>query len=233
MSHHQSAAELIIGLVLMGGLGLMTWAITSQAHDRLSDPTDDRTLFLDQLASKCQLAPHGSYRVTVFRQSGNVHAETVMTGSASEALQVALSTFRRAKINAVNVGANTRQLLRFGRMYHDHRGRAEGKKVGSATIEVLWEAEAATPAPLPVPNISTFLEVICDCGGKQAVPLNLLEAPIVCAACGKEDRLTLAQIMQAKSAANVAEKEALERRARGETDIIIQRRLGDPKHHKT
>lgn len=153
----QSAVEIVIALVLGGGLfGVAAWAM-SESHARLDDPDDDRTLYLDQLPAKANL--EGScFQVTIYRQSGNVHAEDIITGPASSAIARLLATFRRAGIQAVHVPKNTRTELSIGRLYHDHRGRAEGKKVGRATIMQLANDPAQLAAPrlepaVPVPRL--------------------------------------------------------------------------------
>ncbi|MGW8188990.1 hypothetical protein [Sphingomonas hankookensis] len=198
----------LVGLALMGVLALVYWLSIEESHKRLDDHEDDRTLWLDQLPEKIALAPAGTYRVTVLRQSGNVHAERVVTGSAQDALKVALATFRRAKIDAVHVGRNTRQELSFGRMYHDHRGKAEGKKVGRAVIVVLEEAATASPhvmpqpdraAPSAGPSVQVRVEVSCDCGHLTPVPESDLAEPHVCSACGRTNRHTLAEVMRVKA----------------------------------
>lgn len=77
------------------------------------------------------------FHIIIYRQSGNVHTDYDVTGDAAEAIKKTISTFRRAKINAVNIRQNTLTTFSISRMYHDHHGRAEGKKVGSATIIAL------------------------------------------------------------------------------------------------
>jgi hypothetical protein len=129
--------EYIIGLPLLGALLLISWLAIEKSHERLDDPNDDRTLYLDELPAKLALYPRGIYRIAILRQSGIIHAERIVTGTAVEALAVVLATFRRAKISAVHVASNTVDELRIGRMYHDHRGRAEGKKVGSAVVTLV------------------------------------------------------------------------------------------------
>lgn len=208
MSDTARLVNTLVGLALMGILALVYWLSIEESHKRLDDPDDDRTLWLDQLPEKIALAPAGTYRVTVLRQSGNVHAERVVTGSAQDALKVALATFRRAKIDAVHVGRNTRQELSFGRMYHDHRGKAEGKKVGRAVIAVLEEVATASPQVTPEPeradarvgpSVEVRVEVSCDCGHVTPVPETDLAQPHGCSACGRTNTHTLAEIMSVRA----------------------------------
>ena len=134
---------LILFLLIAG------WWSVGESHRRLDDPNDDRTLHLEELPGKLALFAHGVYRVTIFRQSGYVHAEELVTGSAQQALARAMATFRRAGIMAVHVGANSETELIIGRLYHDHRGRNEGKKVGRAHISLV--EQAARPVRIPDP----------------------------------------------------------------------------------
>jgi len=224
--------EWIIFGPLIVGMLLVSWSAMSQSHRRLDDPNDNRTLYLDQLPGKLALAAFGIFRVTIYRQSGNVHAEKIVTGSAQDALATALSTFRRAKIDAVHVGANSETELRIGRLYHDHRGRNEGKKVGKVHITLIEQLAAPVPAAQPVPDPlpaepSITLQPIgltCDCGTRVEVAFDQVREPRQCASCGKDATLTPAQINQLELAAEEARVEALARYRAGETDITVERR---------
>ena len=66
--------EWIIFAPLILGLILVSWWATTESHNRLNDPNDDRTVHLDQLPAKLALFAQGVYRVTIFRQGGNIHA---------------------------------------------------------------------------------------------------------------------------------------------------------------
>ncbi len=70
--------EWLIALPLLGGLLLFSWLAMEHSQQRLADPHDDRTLSLNQLPLKAALSPRGIYRVTVFRQSGNIHSVSVV-----------------------------------------------------------------------------------------------------------------------------------------------------------
>lgn len=226
-------AEWIVFGPLIVGLLLVSWWAVNESHRRLDDPNDDRTLHLEQLPGKLALAGFGIFRVVIYRQSGNVHAEKIVTGTAQDALAVALATFRRAKIDAVHVGANTDAELRIGRLYHDHRGRAEGKKVGKAHITLIERIAAPEPAPTPIavpppaplPTISFQpIGLTCDCGKRVEIAFEDVREARACAACGKDATLTPAQIVQLETAADEARAEALARYRAGETDIVVERR---------
>lgn len=231
--------EWIIFGPLIVGLLLVSWWTMSESHRRLDDPNDDRTLHLDQLPGKVALAAFGIFRITIYRQSGNVHAEKIVTGSAQDALATALATFRRAKIDAVHVGANSETELKIGRLYHDHRGRNEGKKVAKAHITLIERIAASAPAPalasvpLPEPAPITPAEpsitfqpigLTCDCGTRVEIAFDRVREPRRCASCGQDTTLTPAQIAQLETAAEEARAEALARYHAGETDIAVERR---------
>lgn len=206
MSDTAQLINTVIGLVMMGGLALVYWLVVEESHKRLDDPDDDRTVWLDQLPNKVALAPHGTYRVTVLRQSGNVHAERVVTGTAQDALKVALATFRRARVQAVHVGRNLPHELSFGRMYHDHRGKSEGKKIGRAVIAVL--AEAGPPAPptpeaphaalASRPGVEVRVDMTCDCGHMASLAEDELAEANDCPACGRTNTHTPEEIARVK-----------------------------------
>lgn len=127
----------VIGYVLIGLLLLGSLVAATASQGKLEDPSDTSVVYLEQLPSVAKLQGEGHWLVRIYRQSGNVHSEGEINGDASRALAAALSTFRRAKIDAVGVPENTETKLRFARLYHSHRGSNEGKKVGSAHIERL------------------------------------------------------------------------------------------------
>ncbi len=213
---------IIFGPILVG-LFLFSWWAMQESHGRLDDPNDDRTLYLDQLPGKLALTPFGTYRVTILRQSGNVHAEHIVTGSAQDALAAALATFRRAKIPAVHVGANSETELRIGRLYHDHRGKAEGKKVGAAHIALL---ERMDPPQAAEPSITIQpLDFTCDCGAQAEIAFAEIHDLRACEACGMDVTMTPDQIAQAEAAVKEMKAEALARYRAGETGVQVERRV--------
>ena len=226
---------------LIAGLILVSWWAMSESHSRLNDPNDDRTVHLDRLRDILKLAPFGVYRITILRQSGNIRAESVVTGSAQQALAAALATLRRAKIDAVHVGANSETELSVGRLYHDHRGSNEEKKVGKALITLLERSETAQgaepianlPPPLetesepelPEPSIAfQHVGITCDCGARYEIFVDELERERICASCGTDATLGPLQIAQVYKAADEARAEALERYRAGEKDILVERK---------
>jgi len=121
----------VLGLVVV--LILMGSAATSNAEKALNDPNEKSRVFLDELPALALLAGAGTFRVLIIRQSGNLHAQYEAT-SASAAISKAMATFRRAKIDAIRVSRNSPNELHFNRLFHSHRGSAEGKKVGGVEI---------------------------------------------------------------------------------------------------
>jgi hypothetical protein len=203
------------------------WWSVGESHRRLDDPNDDRTLHLEELPGKLALFAHGVYRVTIFRQSGYVHAEELVTGSAQQALARAMATFRRAGIMAVHVGANSETELIIGRLYHDHRGRNEGKKVGRAHISLV--EQAARPVRIPEPPAVTPkitiepIDVTCDCGTAIKVAYEEITAKRSCQACGRDITPTQLQLARIAEAAEDAKAEAMSRYRAGEMDILVSR----------
>lgn len=118
---------LIVIMITVGAIA------ASSAEQALDDPNDTSRVYLDQVAGLVLLAGAGPFRVTVFRQSGNVHAE-YLAQTASDAVGQAVSTFRRARIDAVRISRNTSDELHFNRLFYSHRGSSEGKKVASVEI---------------------------------------------------------------------------------------------------
>ena len=182
--------EWIIFGPLILGLLIVSWWATSESHRRLDDPNDDHTVHLDRLREILRLAPHGTYQVTILRQSGNVHSERVVTGAAAEALQVALATLRRAGIDAVHVGENREIGLRVGRLYHDHRGRKEGRKVGKAHIALLERSDPIAPLTSGAPP-ETSMPVIDPGGSRPETEVHADDAAIRSAPNVTEDEPTV------------------------------------------
>ncbi|RXR29161.1 hypothetical protein [Sphingobium fluviale] len=214
---------------------LVSWWAMEESHRRLNDPNDDRTVYLDQLRHMLKLAPFGIYRVTLFRQSGNIHAEHIVTGTAQDALNEAVTTFRRAKIDAVHVGVNSETELQIGRLYHDHRGRNEGRKIGKAVLKLLERLEPANiqepvAEAVLVSSVQTEkpkvtfenISIACDCGAQLDVPFDALDQTRLCVVCGNDATLTSTQVTEINEAALKLKKQALKRHQAGETNIQLE-----------
>lgn len=125
----------VAGYVMLGGLMLIMVLVAMASQEALEDPNNKKVVYLEQLPSLAQLAGNGEWHVIIYRQSGNVHSATLVRGDASAALQTAMSTMRRAKIDAIAIRKNEAEHLHFSRLFHNHRGSNEGKKVGGAEIK--------------------------------------------------------------------------------------------------
>lgn len=124
----------LFGLALLVVSILVAIASTQNGIQALDDPANTSVVYLHQLAEIAGLSGSGTWLVTIYRQSGNVHSQTRIQGSASAALSAATSTFRRAKIGEIAIKTNSSDRLQFARLFHNHRGSNEGKKVGAALI---------------------------------------------------------------------------------------------------
>jgi hypothetical protein len=126
----------IVGFILIAVMLLGGFIAMNHAQEQLDDPDNTSVIYLEQLPTVARRTGNALWLVSIYRQSGNVHSEREVNGDASEAIKTAMATFRRAKIDAVGVLENGDNRLRFGRLYHNHRGSNEGKKVGSAHMRV-------------------------------------------------------------------------------------------------
>ena len=134
-------ASVILGIFVIAAL-LRAVDLEDKADD--SDNTD--VVHLDDLISVALLAPAEHFAIDVYRQSGNKYREQTHMYKREEqkedskfvdpskVINEVIKTFRRAKIPSVVIEENTETNLSFRRLYHDHRGVKEGRKVSSATI---------------------------------------------------------------------------------------------------
>lgn len=120
-------------IIAIFGIALFFY-FTQKQSERLADPLDHSTVYLDDLLSHIMLENEGPFILHVYRQSGNIHADSKVFATRDAALASALSTFKRAQIDAVSVQQNTSYRLNVTRAFFDHRGKAEGKKVGGFEI---------------------------------------------------------------------------------------------------
>lgn len=75
---------------------------------------------------------HEKYKITFYRESGNVHRSTVSSGGAEGALDCVDKTFKRAGIEDFGITYRLGQLDFFRK-----DGAGHGKTVGGALIETL------------------------------------------------------------------------------------------------
>ena len=129
-----NGAELV-NLAILGVLIIIVVIVYSASSDALKDPNNNKVVYLEQLPALAALSGAGEWQVVIYRQSGNVHSAMSVRGDASFAIQTAMTTMRRAKIDAIAIQVNEEGRLKFTRLFHNHRGRNEGKKVGGAEIK--------------------------------------------------------------------------------------------------
>ncbi len=121
----------VIGAIIFFIIAWMQVAKTQREHE---DPTNTTVVDLDQLRDLCQLGPGQAYVVFTTRQSGYEHQPRRAFLTIDEALAAGISTMKRSKIAYVRIAQNTVERFEFTRPFHNHFGRAEGKKVGSIEI---------------------------------------------------------------------------------------------------
>jgi hypothetical protein len=112
----QNSGEMVmIGAVIaVAALVAFIFVVTIQSR-RAADPSNTSVVDIDDLASLVALDATGAFVLNIYRQSGNPHAD----GQVFE---------------TVSIRINTRDKLDVSRALFDHRGRAEGKKVGGFEI---------------------------------------------------------------------------------------------------
>ena len=110
---------------------LIRWGII---ESRLRNPCDKSVVYLDEVPQISSLNGPGPFLIRVFRQSGNLQQDDRITDDSAQAIKAAIATLKRAGIDYVCVTKNNEAVLRLKRPYHSHRGRAEGKKVGSVDV---------------------------------------------------------------------------------------------------
>lgn len=217
--------QIIGGILLFGLLGLVWWA-QSASQSALDDPDNDKVVYLHQLVDVVKLCGRGSWVVTIMRQSGNVHSTKVVDGDAAAALQAALATFRRAGIDAVALVTNEASELNVRRLFHNHRGSNEGKKVGGAVIKLVTggvPAASSRSVTISDPTVTWT----CDCGGKEVVKLFELTDEIRCRACGNVKALSDRQIALIHEEYELQKQAALARIEAGEDAVTIDGTIAD------
>ncbi|MBX9727901.1 MAG: hypothetical protein K2X31_03235 [Sphingopyxis sp.] len=136
MTPEDIANIFVIGLVVF--MGIATLVLTQEAQARLDNPDDTSIVYLHQLESLALLTNDAiEYRVEIVRQSGYPHSASVYY-SRDAAIRSLAATLRRAKIEAVVIRSNIDGYLNVYRLYHNHRGSSEGKRVGGGSIMAIW-----------------------------------------------------------------------------------------------
>jgi len=136
----------VFAFVILGIIIIAAFLRAVDLEDKADDPDNTDVVHLDDLISIALLAPAEHFAMDVYRQSGNKYREQTHMYKREEqeedskfvdpskVINEVLKTFRKAKIPSVVIEENTETNLSFRRLYHDHRGVKEGRKVYSATI---------------------------------------------------------------------------------------------------
>jgi len=134
----------VFASVILGIFVIAAFLMAVDLEDKADDADNIDVVHLDDLVSIALLSDAKHFVSDIYRQSGNKYREQVAhfwtdpeddrLMTASDAINQVLKTFRRAKIASVVIEYNTEKKLTFRRLYHDHRGVKEGRKVYSATI---------------------------------------------------------------------------------------------------
>ena len=136
----------LFAFVILGIFVIAAFLRVVDLEDKADDPDNTDVVHLDDLISIALLAPAEHFAMDGYRQSGNKYREQTHMYKREEqkedskfvdpskVINEVLKTFRKAKIPSVVIEENTETNLSFRRLYHDHRGVKEGRKVYSATI---------------------------------------------------------------------------------------------------
>ncbi len=122
-----AALGIIVLIFIIGFIAIQ------DAEQALDDPNDKSRIYIEQLPSLALLAGAGTFQIIFYRQSGNIHTQ-YEASTALAAVTQAMTTFRRAKIDAIRISRNTSTELHFNRLFYSHRGASKGKKVGSVQV---------------------------------------------------------------------------------------------------
>ena len=140
---------------VLGALGLMVIGLIFKSlmdEQKLVDPSDNSVVGLDELEQIIELIAASKFEVTIWRQSGEIHKSEIWetrdasSVSSVHVLNKVLTTFRRAKIDAVAVIQNTNLQFSFRRLHYSHAGRKEGRKIYRAEIRVVSSPETGSSA---------------------------------------------------------------------------------------
>lgn len=118
-------AVVVVPLAVL--LGLAVWLL-----GRLSPTGGSTWTNTEELPTKVALTG-GPWVITFIRQSHNVHrVDTAATGD--EAVSKVQAAFRRAKIGSIRVWGISPDGFTAHRVWHNHRGSSEGKKLGGVSV---------------------------------------------------------------------------------------------------
>lgn len=138
MAAETDVGGMMAGVAIMLAIaGFMFWQSTL-ASKAAADPEDTSASEVADLGKKTHIFG-GPWTITFLRQSGGVYRMD-FAATEAEAIAKVQSAFRRAGINVVRLPKNHQDGFKAIRAIHDHRGRAEGKKLGGAMVERVSES---------------------------------------------------------------------------------------------
>ena len=133
-----------LGLLLLAGLIIASFIKMISREARLYDSSDKSVVWLHEVVSVSLLQPSSKFSLKIIRQSGNEQQPERIYSSNDDSLiapsvviEESLKTLRRAQIEGVHIVKNTSGYFEFSRMWHDHRGVKEGRKVERVIISAL------------------------------------------------------------------------------------------------
>ena len=211
--------EQLVGLGVVAIFAFIMWLIHENTQAALDDPGNKKAIYLDQLGSVSELRGRGRWSITIIRQSGDFYSSKEVYGDADAALAAAVTSFRRAKIDGIGIIKNSATELHFGRLFHNHRGSNEGKKIGQAIVSLI-EAEELPSRLTRVPDWS--ITMTCDCGARTQFPLDAVADGLTCPACGKVEHLNDDQIIEIRNTIDTNVQAAQARIDAGESSVEIE-----------
>lgn len=122
-------------ILLLIGFAIVVVVVMMVKEQRLQDPERLDTIYVNQMREVCNLA-NEPVVAALTRQSGNIYRELGGFDNVGEALHEIEKSFRRGQIESVYVQTNSERRFEVIRLHHSHGGKAEGKKLGGAIIEL-------------------------------------------------------------------------------------------------
>lgn len=122
-------------ILLLSAFAVVVVVLILVKEQRLQDPGRLDTIYVNQMREVCSLAD-GPVVAALIRQSGNLYRDLGRFDSADEAMHEIEKSFRRGRIDSVYVQTNTERRFQVIRLFHSHGGKAEGKKLGGAIVEL-------------------------------------------------------------------------------------------------
>lgn len=117
--------------VIAGGLFFL--AVANASQNALEDESNKTVVYIDQISDLMEAKGSGRWELIIYRQSGNYHSSWEANNSKALLTKI-LQTCKRANIDSVVLKQNTEDCFEIWRLFHNHRGRQEGKRIGGFRI---------------------------------------------------------------------------------------------------